>query len=112
MQAVKNCHPYFGTSGQDLPELTNWTVGLNSVHDVKEADRYIIGDLMKLGWWSESQSSLVFEHSYSLRKSNILSPGDEGLDFKYELFSQDWLNAISEKDELEDDLECSRNRLD
>ncbi len=90
-------------AAKDTPELTDWTVALVSVHNADSMDRYHIAQY-EVGM-VERTPELIFDQSYSLRKANILSPGDEGLDFKGVRFGQDWLDAVSDKEELVDDLE-------
>lgn len=50
--------------------------------------------------------------SFDLKKANILSPGDEALDFSEKAFDAAWFNAIVGKRELSADLEWLRQQID
>ncbi|MGE0638849.1 MAG: Z1 domain-containing protein [Thermoanaerobaculia bacterium] len=84
-------------------ELTNWTVALvsNSQAPSKRQQEVAGLDIGLIERTPESQTAA----SFSLTKANILNPADEGLDFSERTFDCAWLDAISGKGELRDDLE-------
>ncbi len=96
-------------------ELTSWTVALISSTKAGLDSRRPIGEyevgLMERS--PESQTDLTF----ALKKANILSPHDEGLDFRSGLggerrvFDESWFEAIREKRELRDDIDWLEERI-
>jgi len=84
-------------------ELTAWTVALISVSDAAPVHQRRLGgfEIGLVGRTPESQSATTF----GLRKANILNPEDEALDFEGVRFDQDWFDEISDKEELDPDLE-------
>ncbi len=87
--------------GKRSSELSNWTVALVSSRSAT-ARPYRLGSL-EIGLIERSPESQS-DTAYSLKKANILSPGDEALDFGDRLFDREWLQSIREKPELADDL--------
>lgn len=85
-------------------ELTNWTVVLLSSQSAAQ-ERQIAG--MRVGLIQRSPEKLSkdpdrYSHdpaakTYALNKANIQSPGDEGLDFVGQPFTQEWYESICDK---------------
>jgi hypothetical protein len=49
--------------------------------------------------------------SFGLRRANILSPADEGLDFEGQEFTREWFDAIADKPELAADLDWLSDQI-
>ena len=86
-------------------ELVTWTVALISVsRGPAERERVIAG--LQVGLVERNPESQTAT-SFSLKNANILSPGDESLDFDGEVFDAAWLSSIASKVELARDLPVS-----
>jgi hypothetical protein len=90
-------------SSKQPPELTRWTVALiSNARSPVERHRTLGGlpiGLMERTPESQTRSTL------GLKKANILSPSDEGIDFVRQVFSAEWCDAVSGKLELVGDGE-------
>jgi len=84
-------------------ELTHWTVALLSNSQAPGDRRQPVAgfEIGLIERTPESQTSTSFE----LKKSNILSPKDEGLDFVGVLFDRAWFDAVAGKGDLSADRE-------
>ena len=80
------------------PELNFWTVVLISVSTGQGATiaGYDIG-------MAERSAEHQTSDSFGVRKSNIISPTDEVLDFDKQVFTQEWFDRIAGKPDLRDD---------
>lgn len=88
-------------SSKQPAELTRWTVALisnarSAVERHRRLADYSIG-LMERTPESQTRGTLA------LKKANILSPTDEGIDFEGQTFTAEWYNAVAGKLELEGD---------
>jgi hypothetical protein len=90
-------------------ELATWTVALISVsRGPAERERVIAG--LQVGLVERNPESQTAT-SFSLKNANILSPGDESLDFDGEVFSAAWFSSIASKVELARDLDWLRSKI-
>lgn len=85
-------------------ELTNWTVVLLSSQSAAQQRRIagIEAGLIQRSPEKLSKDPVRFNHdpgarTYALNKANIQSPGDEGLDFVGQPFTQEWYESICDK---------------
>lgn len=88
-------------------ELSFWTVVLVSSNQTSNR-RTIAGQQVGL---IERTPESQTDEAFGLRKANILNPGDEARDFNTH-FDRSWFDAISNKQELEDDLAWLEEQID
>jgi len=89
-------------------ELSGWTVVLVSNSQSSAGRRRIAGfDVGLISRTPETQTG----DALGLRKANILNPGDEASDFD-SIFDSPWLEAVSHKLELADDIGWLREQVD
>jgi len=82
-------------------ELTRWTVALiSNARSPVERHRTLAG--CQIGLIERTPESQT-KATLALKKANILSPTDEGIDFEEQTFTADWYNAVAGKLELEGD---------
>lgn len=82
-------------------ELTRWTVALiSNTRSPVERHRTLAG--CQIGLIERTPESQT-KGTLALKKANILSPTDEGIDFEEQTFTADWYNAVAGKLELEGD---------
>jgi hypothetical protein len=88
-------------SGKQPAELTHWTIALISNARAPEERHSALAGL-SIGLMERSPESQT-RTTLGLKKANILSPTDEGIDFVGQIFTAEWCAAVSGKLELEDD---------
>ena len=91
------------------PELTSWTVALISVLDEPVNPDWPIANF-DIGWVIRTPEA-ASSGGYTLKKSNILNPKDEAIDFVGAKFDKGWFSAIAGKKELKDDLEWLEQQI-
>jgi hypothetical protein len=82
-------------------ELTDWTVALVS-NSRSSAERHRTLAGLPIGLM-ERTPEVQTRSTLGLKKANILSPTDEGIDFVGQMFTAEWCAAVSRKLELEGD---------
>lgn len=92
--------------GKIDPELICWTVALISVEQRRPT---LIGG-HEIGLVERSAEHQTSD-SFGLRKANILSPADEGWDFKVQTFTRDWFDKIADKHELAADIDWLKDQI-
>jgi hypothetical protein len=100
-------------AAKDGSELSDWTVVFvsiaeDSIHREKVQIKTVAGFDVGLARRAAEQQT---NDSFGVRKANILSPADEGWDFRGQRFDTVWLDAISAKPELSEDLEWLQNQV-
>ena len=89
-------------AGKPFAELTAWAVALVS-NAQAASERHRIVAAFNIGLIERNPESQT-DASFALKKSNILSPADEGRDFAHCVFDQAWFDAVARKRDLVDDV--------
>lgn len=96
-------------SGKQPAELTRWTVALISNPRSSTTHRRTLAGF-EIGLLERTPESQT-RRTLALKKANILSPSDEGIDFAAQTFTEEWYAAVVGKRELDGDEDWLREQI-